>query len=75
MSLLDFTDLDTQSAISARFSEIAENLLQHYRIEITTSSTVEQLELLEIEFYLYKPGCHEDPFTHGSVEQCQAGQW
>ncbi|KAI0705747.1 hypothetical protein C8T65DRAFT_740787 [Cerioporus squamosus] len=73
--LLDFTQLETQSAISARFSEIAETLLHQYRIEITTFAKVEQLELLEIEFYLYKLGCHEDPFTHGSAEQSQAGRW
>ncbi|TFK83306.1 hypothetical protein K466DRAFT_267617 [Polyporus arcularius HHB13444] len=75
LALLDFTQLDTQTAISARFSEIADLLLHHYRVEIKTPSKIDQLELLEIEFYLYKPGCHEDPFTHGSAEQCQAGRW
>ncbi|RPD67530.1 hypothetical protein L226DRAFT_608683 [Lentinus tigrinus ALCF2SS1-7] len=75
LPLLDFTHLDTQSAISTRFSQIADVLLHQYRIQITTSSVVEQLELLEIEFYLYKSGCHEDPFTHASPEQSQAGRW
>ena len=75
LALLDFTQLDTRPAIPARFATIADTLLHRYRIEITTSSKVEQLELLEIEFYLYKSGCHEDPFTHGSAEQSQAGNW
>ncbi|RPD67522.1 hypothetical protein L227DRAFT_582749 [Lentinus tigrinus ALCF2SS1-6] len=75
LPLLDFTHLDTQSAISTRFSQIADVLLHQYRIQITTYSVVEQLELLEIEFYLYKYGCHEDPFTHASPEQSQAGRW
>lgn len=75
LPLLDFTQLDTQSAVSSRFSAIAQALIHQYRIEITTSTKVEQLELLEIEFYLYKSGCHEDPFTHASAEQSQAGRW
>ncbi|KAI0752693.1 hypothetical protein C8Q80DRAFT_1147701 [Daedaleopsis nitida] len=73
--LLNFCQLDTRDAVASRFSEIADQLLHHYCIEISTSTRKKQLEILEIEFYLYKSGCHEDPYTHASSEQSQAGRW
>ncbi|KAG8765416.1 hypothetical protein FRC15_007031, partial [Serendipita sp. 397] len=33
------------------------------------------LQMMEMEFYLIYPGAHEDPYCHGSAEQCQAGVW
>ena len=32
-------------------------------------------ELLEVEFYLKKLDCHDDPFTHGAEEQSSSGKW
>ncbi|KAI0650926.1 hypothetical protein C8Q79DRAFT_998652 [Trametes meyenii] len=75
MELLDFSALDAEDTISARFEEIASEILHNYRIEITTGDKTEQLDVLELEFYLYKSGSHEDPFTHASAEQSQAGRW
>lgn len=37
--------------------------------------TITDYEILELEFYLFKSGAHEDPFTHGTEEQRQSGQW
>ncbi|KAI0677738.1 hypothetical protein C8Q78DRAFT_107514 [Trametes maxima] len=73
--LLDFSALDTEDAISARFEDIASEILHNYRIEIAAGDKTEQLDVLELEFYLYKSGSHEDPFTHASAEQSQAGRW
>ena len=73
--LLDFSQLDSRKAIDDRFCQLAYNLLHHYRLEIRTETKSEQLALLEIEFYLYKSGCHEDTFTHASTEQGQSGRW
>ncbi|KAI0757971.1 hypothetical protein C8Q74DRAFT_290534 [Fomes fomentarius] len=73
--LLDFSKVDTREAITDRFYQLAYNLLHFYRVEIRTATAHEQLELLELEFYLYKSGCHEDPFTHASPEQSQLGRW
>ncbi|KAI0737805.1 hypothetical protein C8Q80DRAFT_1358597 [Daedaleopsis nitida] len=73
--LLDFRELSTADDIALRFKLIASELIHRHRIEIRTASLTEQLEILEIEFYLFKAGCHEDPYTHSSVEQRRAGQW
>ncbi|KAI0363191.1 hypothetical protein BV20DRAFT_1126425 [Pilatotrama ljubarskyi] len=75
LELLDFSKLDTRKVISARFEELASRLLHDYRIEIASNGKTEQLEILELEFYLYKAGSHEDAFTHASDEQNQAGRW
>ena len=34
-----------------------------------------EYDILEIEFYLLKEGCHEDPYTHGAEEQRSSGRW
>ncbi|KAH9884942.1 hypothetical protein C8Q73DRAFT_660459 [Cubamyces lactineus] len=73
--LLDFSGLDSPRTISERFKRIAAELLHNHRIEIGRGGKAEQLELLEVEFYLYKSGAHEDPFTHASPEQSQSGRW
>ncbi|KAJ8461862.1 hypothetical protein ONZ51_g11269 [Trametes cubensis] len=73
--LLDFSGLDSARAVSERFERIAAELLHNHRIEIGRGGKAEQLELLEVEFYLYKSGAHEDPFTHASPEQAQSGRW
>ncbi|KAL1944364.1 hypothetical protein VTO73DRAFT_3549 [Trametes versicolor] len=73
--LLDFSALESQQDISARFELLASELLHNYRLEVTHEKKIEHLEILELEFYLYKSGSHEDPFTHASAEQSQAGRW
>ena len=70
--------------VNSRFDAIAQALLHDYRIVVvrnaseSSSNKVERKEeyqILELEFYLWKPGCHGDPFTHGSMEQKKSGQW
>lgn len=73
--LLDFSALESQQDISTRFELLASELLHNYRLEVTHEENTEYLEILELEFYLYKSGLHEDPFTHVSAEQSQAGRW
>ncbi|CAL1699939.1 unnamed protein product [Somion occarium] len=75
LTLLDFTSLQTQDEISSRFREIAKSVIQDHRLVITHDGKEMEYEVLELEFYLIKPGCHEDPFTHGSDEQKQSGHW
>ncbi|KAI0355509.1 hypothetical protein OH77DRAFT_1521060 [Trametes cingulata] len=75
LELLDFSQLESQKDISARFEELASQLLHNYRIEVGSGGKSEQLEILELEFYLYKAGSHEDAFTHASDEQSQSGRW
>ena len=76
-SLLDLTSLTTADEISRRFDEIADALFFRYRLCLDSGDGVPptDFDLLEFEFYLKKPGCHEDPFTHGSEEQKQSGRW
>ncbi|KZT70250.1 hypothetical protein DAEQUDRAFT_737479 [Daedalea quercina L-15889] len=73
--MLDFTQLTSLDGIANRFTEIASALLHHYRLSVDVEGGEAEYELMEIEFYLYHPSCHEDPFTHRSHEQQQAGQW
>ncbi|KAH9854845.1 hypothetical protein C2E23DRAFT_774581 [Lenzites betulinus] len=73
--LLDFSALNTIEEIYSRFELLASELLYHYRIEVARGDAHELLELLEIEFYLYKTGAHEDSFTHASAEQSELGRW
>ncbi|EMD40266.1 hypothetical protein CERSUDRAFT_148142 [Gelatoporia subvermispora B] len=63
------------AAIHERFDEIATMLLQNFRLVINNSNIRSQYDILELEFYLRKPDCHEDPFTHCSEEQRCCGQW
>jgi hypothetical protein len=76
-SLLDLTSLTTADEISRRFDDIADALFFRYRLCLGCGDGVSptEFDLLEFEFYLKKPGCHEDPFTHGSEEQKQSGRW
>ncbi|KAI0638673.1 hypothetical protein C8Q77DRAFT_1154286 [Trametes polyzona] len=76
MELLDLTSLKSAHDISARFEVLARELLHNHRIEVAREGKPsESLELLELEFYLYASDVHEDPFTHASAEQSQAGRW
>lgn len=76
-TLLDFDNLVSEDDICARFEALARALFFHYRIRIInpeSENTTHHLELLEIEFYLIKPG-HVDPYCHASGEQDVAGRW
>ncbi|KAI0321966.1 hypothetical protein OF83DRAFT_1096699 [Amylostereum chailletii] len=78
--LLDFssTALSSTSSITERFDCIAELLFTRYRLVVNllgTSTSREEYDILEVEFYLDKEGCHEDPYTHGAEEQRVGGQW
>ena len=76
LDLLDLSELSTTRDLDSRFCRLAHELFHNHRIEIRTQSgSQEQLQILELEFYLYKTGCHEDPFTHVSNEQAQCGRW
>ena len=71
-SLLDFTHLRTHEEISTRFDALAHALLHHFRLRVSADA---EYEILELETYLFAPGVHEDPFTHGSDEQRRSGRW
>jgi len=78
MQLLDVTLLSDSASISCRFDEIANLLLREFELVVKSSHKVEKehyYKILELEFYLWKKECHEDPFTHGSEEQRLSGQW
>ncbi|KAF9254841.1 hypothetical protein L218DRAFT_885423 [Marasmius fiardii PR-910] len=78
LSFLDLTSVSSEKEIHERFERIAECLLSgSFHLVIARHDPPEEVsyELLEIEFYLWKSGCHEDPFTHGSEEQRVSGQW
>lgn len=80
LALLDFTLLTTHAAIASRFDAIADALLHRFRLRIARADgagtvVCTDYEILELEFYLYMPRLHEDPFTHGSDEQRQSGRW
>lgn len=75
--LLDFDVIVSEDEICERFEAIAQALFFHYRLRITnpeSENTTHHLELLEVEFYLIKPG-HLDPYCHASAEQDVAGRW
>ncbi|KAL4076474.1 hypothetical protein J3A83DRAFT_4089035, partial [Scleroderma citrinum] len=74
-SLLDFSALSSLEHISARFDAIAHELLCTHVLSVVHNGIHTDYEILELEFYLQKAGCHEDPFTHGSKEQEHSGQW
>ncbi|OAX32586.1 hypothetical protein K503DRAFT_794724 [Rhizopogon vinicolor AM-OR11-026] len=74
-SLLDFTSSCSQDEISSRFDSISSTLLSEYCLSIIHGGSGTNYEILELEFYLQKSGCHEDPFTHGSADQERSGQW
>jgi len=74
-NMLDLTQLSSPEDIEARFTKIASALLHDYRLSVATEDGMTEYDFMEIEFYLYQPGCHADPFTHRSHEQQHAGQW
>lgn len=73
--LLDFSTLTTMKEISERFQVVAQELLCSTILSVVRNGTRTDLDILELEFYLQKVHCHEDPFTHGSPEQEYSGQW
>lgn len=74
--LLDLTHLSTETDISRRFEHIASALLHGYDLCLAQSAEKSvSYRLLEIEFYLRKDACHEDPFAHASEEQAASGTW
>lgn len=73
--LLDFSTVSEEIEMNARFKQIASMLLHDYRLVLTSGGSEFEYDLIEVEFYLYKSGCHEDPFTHGTEEQKESGRW
>jgi hypothetical protein len=86
--LLSFEQTSTPENILSRFASVADILLRNVHLQVTSfsptaASSPEMLdsyvtttyELLEIEFYLWMAGSHEDPFTHGTEEQRHSGRW
>jgi len=73
--LLDFTSLGDEISITNRFDTIARVLMHGHQLVVLCAGTETAFEIQEIEFYLQKAGCYEDPFTHGSEEQKVSGQW
>ena len=80
-ALLDLSDLTSRDDISARFDAIADILLNHILLRLhgpaagEGTASISDYEILELEFYLYKSDCHEDPFTHGTEGQRKSGRW
>ena len=75
---LDFTTLNSLQEISDRFDELARLLMFSHVIHLHTPGLPPkdvEYEILELEFYLYKPDCHADPFTHRAAEQRKSAQW
>ncbi|KAG6844461.1 hypothetical protein H0H87_006744 [Tephrocybe sp. NHM501043] len=72
---LDFSSLNTASTINKRFDTVGYALLHDFHLVVRSGDEEEAFEILELEFYLRKDGCHEDPFTHGSEEQTISGRW
>ncbi|KAH0589406.1 hypothetical protein H2248_005163 [Termitomyces sp. 'cryptogamus'] len=72
---LDFSALNSTSAISERFDHLGRSLIHDFHLVVKSSNEETVFEILELEFYLRKDGCHEDPFTHGSEEQKVCGKW
>jgi hypothetical protein len=73
--LLDFSSLEDEYAISNRFDVIARVLMHDYWLVVSRDGAETAFEIQEVEFYLQKAVCHEDPFTHGSEEQKVSGRW
>ena len=73
--LLDFSSLMDASSIAQRFDQVGNALLHDYLLVVRCGDIETEFKILELEFYLQKAGCHEDPFTHGSEEQKVSGRW
>ena len=75
---LDFTIPASPQEVSDRFVELARLLMFNHIIHLHTPGPQPgdiEYEILELEFYLHKPECHADPFTHRASEQRRSGQW
>ena len=75
LRLLDFSALNNPSEISDRFDQIGNALLHDCILVLRCGEVETEFRILELEFYLRKQECHEDPFTHESEEQKICGQW
>lgn len=74
--MLQFTRSTSTTDFQTRFNDIASSLFCDHKLSIIMGGNIKILyEFMEVEFYLYQPGCHEDPFTHRSHEQQTAGHW
>ncbi|ESK87714.1 hypothetical protein Moror_1845 [Moniliophthora roreri MCA 2997] len=78
LNLLDLSSIGAtaSSEIDDRFDAIADALLNRFQLCIRKVNGSEVIyRVMELEFYWWKTGCHEDPFTHGSAEQRFSGRW
>jgi len=73
--LLDLSILESSAQVSERFSQIANALLNKYLLCVEHGGIITDFRLLEIEFYFFMEGVHEDPFCHGHVDQTRSAQW
>ena len=73
--LLDFSHLSDEQCIKARFDVVANALLRDFHLVLRCENVETEFQILELEFYLQKAGCHEDPYTHGGEEQKICGRW
>jgi hypothetical protein len=75
-SLLDFSALTSHSDINIQFGQLADTLICGHHILLKHDGREHKFDILELECYLHKSGCHEDPFTHGADEQKRySGRW
>ena len=74
-NLLDFSALTSHSEINIRFGQLADALLCGHYLSLEHEDVEHKFDILELECYLYKSGCHEDPFTHVAEEQRYGGRW
>jgi hypothetical protein len=72
--LLDFSRLSDEQCIKAHFDVVANALLRDFHLVLKCENVETEFQILELEFYLQKAGCHEDPYTHGGEEQKISGQ-
>ena len=82
LPLLDFSSpsLSSNASIVERFDAIAEHLFRRSYLVCCSTKTDGSpkrvlYDLLEFEFYLIKPDCHYDPFTHDGEDQRLSGAW
>jgi hypothetical protein len=82
LPLLDLSSpsLSSHASIIEHFDRISEHLFQRSCLVCCSTKrdgTPKRVlyELLEFEFYLIKPDCHSDPFTHDGEDQRLSGAW
>ncbi|EDR12602.1 uncharacterized protein LACBIDRAFT_311161 [Laccaria bicolor S238N-H82] len=71
--LLDFSHLSDEQCIKARFDVVANALLRDFHFVLKCENVETEFQILELNFYLQKAGCHEDP--HGGEEQKICARW